>query len=121
MTSNLEAQLGRLQKVTEILSLPPQAQVDYLKGLGVYPLADELALQFSDSFAVVPLLRAHQMINADTETALQHIDELLDSAGESDPDFWSSAALTSSGQWQEIRASATRALALLNASTNHMT
>jgi hypothetical protein len=118
--SNPEAQLSRLRKVTKILSLPPQAQVDYLKGLGVYPLTDELALQFSDSFAVVPLLRSHQMVSADAESALQQIDELLDSASESNPNFWSPAALNSSTQWQEIRTLATRALALLDPSTNHM-
>jgi hypothetical protein len=106
-------QARRLLRVTEILALGADDQLDYLHGLGIEGLVDELALQFDDSFVVLPELRLNGLVSEDAERALQKVDEQLVAMGETGPDVWTEPVLANSEDWRRVRTLAATAAATL--------
>ena len=73
----LQRQASNLRDATARLASPSAAQIEYLRALGVAPLADELALEFDDQYQPIALLREHETISADAEQALSAVDGKL--------------------------------------------
>ena len=88
---------SEIVKAIECLSLSPDKQVDYLKGLGTYPYLDELALQFDDAFVSVKG-RLTELIDE-----LESLNSLLDNLSEEQyPDIWNAKSL-GAPPWEQIR------------------
>ena len=86
------------------LASPSQAQIDYLRHLGVAPLADELALEFHDLHLLVPQLAAQRVLTHQQSAAVDAVSRKLDamSAGQ-DTSLWMEDALRSHPDWVEVR------------------
>jgi hypothetical protein len=87
------------------------AQIEYLHDIGVGGLADELALEFDDRFAVhracPDSLGPAGGVLADLDRALERM------SGEANAHLWTDQALSSASEWHEVRALATLALTVL--------
>lgn len=110
--NNVSGHAERLRRVTEILSWDAGEQLAYLRELlGSDTMVDELALQFDDSYQVVPELRAADLVSGEAEGSLR---ELADRLTELDgADLWSAESLREAPQWQTVRELARTALPLL--------
>ena len=62
MIQQPDKMVDELYQILERLASPPQAQIDYLRDLGVAPLADELALEFHDLHLLVPQLATQRVL-----------------------------------------------------------
>jgi hypothetical protein len=102
-----EAELRRLRTTLEHLAWPASRQRDYLIGLGVAPLADELALEFDDAFRVVEAMPAMLGLSAAARESLLTVDRALDAMSKSDSGVWQVESLAGSTRWAEVRRLAT--------------
>ena len=84
------------------LAWAADAQIEYLHGIGVGGLADELALEFDDAFAVH---RACPGSLGPAGPVLADLDRALDRmSGEANARLWTGQALQSATEWREVRA-----------------
>ncbi|GAA2706163.1 hypothetical protein [Actinoplanes palleronii] len=96
-----------------VLALEADAQVAWLGEKG-FPLVDELALEFDDGFRLVPTFVERGWLNAAALPALTEIDQNLSSmSGQHNAGLWHVEALAGRTEWDQVRASARTALALL--------
>lgn len=99
------------------LAAPAHVQVHYLKDLGVYPSADELALEFHE---LALTSRRHVVagdISMTEAAAVERLDRQLGSlGGEEHASLWTADALRSRDEWREVRASASECLTILGES-----
>ena len=87
------------------------AQVKYLKDLGVYPLVDELALEMNDVVGLLELLARDGLLTEDQANAIRSVDRKLDQmSGEENAALWTPQSLQSSPEWAEVRSLAKRAI-----------
>lgn len=101
---NKTSPLVLMQNSLRRLSSEPEDQIAYLKALGVYPLADELALEFDDSYMA---LRAATQVDAkvsmDVMSMLDTLDGLLaQMSGSEKSELWNAGALDSA-EWNKVR------------------
>jgi hypothetical protein len=93
------------------LAWAADAQIAYLRGIGVGGSADELALEFDDMFAAhracPDSLGPVGYVLADLDRALVRM------SGDANVDLWTDEALRSAAEWHEVRALAAVALAAL--------
>jgi hypothetical protein len=101
--SNGETELRRLRAALEHLAWPAARQRDYLIGLGVAPLADELALEFDDAFRPVDTMPATLGLSAAAQESLLAVDHTLEAMSNSDSHVWQVDSLAGSTKWAEIR------------------
>lgn len=100
----LRAAVGRLAWTGD-------AQVEYLHGIGVGGLADELALEFD---ALFPTSRSCPDFQGPAGEVLAELDRTLERmSGEANARLWTDQALRSAPEWHQVRALATEALSLL--------
>ncbi len=96
--------VDELSQILERLASPPQAQIDYLKHLGVAPLADELALEFHDLHLLVPQLAAQRVLTPQQSEALDAVGRQLDAMSAcQDTSLWGEDALRRHPDWVEVR------------------
>src|SRR5207248_10895643 len=96
--------VNELYQILERLASPPQAQIDYLRNLGVAPLADELALEFHDLHLLVPQLTAQRVLTQQQSEALDAVSRQLDAMSASqDTSLWMEDALRRHPAWVEVR------------------
>jgi hypothetical protein len=94
--------------------LEAEAQTRWLRNLGVYPSADELAFEFDDGFRLVPSFTERGWLNDGALPALAQLDDQLAAmSGEQNAELWHVAALASSAEWEHVRVPARAALILL--------
>src|SRR3954470_24554201 len=89
---------SQILKAIEPLSFSIDQQINYLKNLGTYPSADELALEFDDAFQRYKGMISEGMLEefSDISFQLGEIDNILNAMSESgNPDLWSVQALQS--------------------------
>jgi hypothetical protein len=97
-----------------VLALPAEAQTEWLRGNGVYPSTDELALTFDDGFRLTPIFLDRGWLNARALPVLVELNEHLDamSAG-TNADLWHADSLPGGTEWNRVREWARTALTLL--------
>ncbi|WP_203909145.1 hypothetical protein [Rhizocola hellebori] len=103
---------AELRRAIGMLSRGSEAQLAYLRELGVGDLADELALEFHDAFMVAKEQRSGS-ISVDAMAALEDLDARLARLSEDSDDAWRSASLRTSVAWADLRKAAANALRLL--------
>ena len=96
--------IDELCQVLVRLASPPQAQIDYLRNLGVAPLADELALEFHDLDLLVPQLAAQRVLTHQQSEAIDAVNRKLDAMSAcQDTSLWIEDALRRHPDWAEVR------------------
>ena len=96
--------VNELYQILERLASPPQAQIDYLRNLGVAPLADELALEFHDLHLLVPQLAAQRVLTQQQSEAIDAVSRQLDAMSAcQDTSLWMEDALRRHADWVEVR------------------
>src|SRR5215813_14772723 len=109
--------VDELYQILERLASPPQAQIDYLRNLGVAPLADELALEFHDLYLLVPQLAAQRVLTHQQRKAVDTVSRKLDDMSTcQDESLWTEDALQSHPDWVEVRRLASIAAKALRSS-----
>ena len=97
------------------LAAPADVQTQYLRDLGVYPSADELALELHE---LVLLLRGKVMageLSITEKAAVERLGRQFESfSGRRKGSLWTVDALASAGEWKEVRARASECLSVLN-------
>lgn len=100
------------------LAAPATAQVEYLRSIGTYPSADELALEFSD--LVTPggrlseRLQSELNLSSEVLALIARLDEkLAEFSGQQFASEWRVSALENSRNWADVRAIAGRVLEAL--------
>ena len=76
--------------------------VAHLAGLGVLPSVDELALEFDDSFVLVPQLVRQGRLTPEQADTLASVSAQL-SRMSATPSLWTEAALHGHPDWDEVR------------------
>ena len=96
--------VDELYQILARLASPPQAQIDYLRNLGVAPLADELALEFHDLHLLVPQLAAQGVLTHQQSEAIDAVNHKLDAMSAcQDTSLWIEDALRRHPDWAEVR------------------
>ena len=96
--------VDELDQILERLASPPQAQIDYLRHLGVAPLADELALEFHDLHLLVPQLAVQRVLTQQQSEAIDAVSRQLDAMSAcQDASLWMEDALRRHVDWVEVR------------------
>ena len=109
--------IGQLCDVLARLASPPQYQIDYLRELGVAPLADELALELDDVSPVVPQLVDQGIMTRQQSEAVYAVSRKLDEmSGSQKADLWTLEALLNHPDWIEVRKLASIAVEVLGCS-----
>jgi hypothetical protein len=109
--------VDELCQILERLASPPQAQIDYLRDLGVTPLADELALEFHDLHLLVPQLAAQRVLTHQQRAAIDAVSRQLDAmSARQDTSLWREDALRRHPDWVEVRRLAAMAAKVLRGS-----
>ena len=103
----IQEPLAALAAALRRLASPATEQVEYLAGLGVADLVDELALEFDDAYR--PRLQLLHDVSPDAESICAEIDALISS----DALGWTFADLDSA-DWAAVRSAAEAALAALD-------
>src|SRR5215831_6889744 len=95
--------VDELCRILERLASPPQAQIDYLRDLGVAPLADELALEVHDLHLLVPHLAAQRVLTLEQGGAIDAVSpELAAVSGCEDTRVWMEDAVRRPSDWVEV-------------------
>ncbi len=103
----------------QVLAQPADKQVQYLEGLGVAPISDELALEFDDAFHLVRQLLNDGVIDAHTYLELVELDDFLRKlSGEEYKGMWTTQAVAVEQEWCTIRAHAQRILGRIQRRTD---
>jgi hypothetical protein len=106
--------VDELSQILARLASPPQAQIDYLRHLGVAPLADELALEFHDLHLLVPQLVAQRVLTPQQSEAIDAVSRQLDAMSAcQDTSLWGEDALRRHPDWMEVRRLAAMATKVL--------
>jgi len=96
--------VDELYQIVKRLASPSQVQIDYLRHLGVAPLADELALEFHDLHLLVPQLVAQRVLTHHQSEALDAVSRQLDAMSAcQDTSLWMEDALSRHPDWVEVR------------------
>src|SRR5262249_17189597 len=96
--------VDELYQILERLALPPQAQIDYLRNLGVAPLADELALEFHDLHLLVPQLAAQRVLTHHQRAAIDAESRQRDAmSAREETSLWLEDALRRYPDWVAVR------------------
>jgi hypothetical protein len=97
------------------LAADPDAQIAYLRNLGVYPLADELALEFHEAALLCTSIASDVAFNPEACEAVRLLDSKLGEFGGSRHcQLWTAEALRSAPEWIEVRALADKCLKLID-------
>lgn len=111
--SDLWAARNRLRDAVALLASPAEAQQEWLRSIGTFPLADELAIEFDDWARLLPQFERDGLVDEASVRAVKELDAALDALqsrlGEG-PDAWDAGKLTSSGVWETVRRAAGHAL-----------
>lgn len=88
------------------LAAPADEQENYLRQLGTAPLADELALEFSDALGY-----QHGVLTPVALATARELDaQLTTMSGEHNASLWTLDALHTASEWNRVRELAKRAL-----------
>lgn len=114
MTSaEFSAARNRLRDAVAVLASPPEAQREWLRRIGTFPVTDELAIEFDDWAQLLPQLGADDLVDDESDQAIQRLAAALDrlqAAFGTDPDKWQASALDESPEWETVREAAGPAL-----------
>jgi hypothetical protein len=103
--------LGQLREMVELIGADAADQLSWL--LAEHVPVDELMLQLDDAVpAWLPRLEQAGLIDAQAESALQSLLDLLKSLGW-DKALWQHEALTNRPEWQQVRELARRTLSAI--------
>ncbi len=110
MSSNMQRQSSELLLDSlKRLASPPETQIAYLDSLGTGGLADELALEFDDSYqAVVAQFTHDPQLLLDLEDLNRHLGSM---SGEQHASLWQYEALRTAKEWNTTRSLARKILA----------
>jgi hypothetical protein len=115
MTAQLNEYQRQLREALKLLAAPAEAQIIYLKNLGVFPSVDELALEFYDLAVLADSKLQEGQINASQYRSAREIDsKLAEISGEKNTGLWEPNALFNAPSWEEVRSMAKQALPLFN-------
>jgi hypothetical protein len=95
---------ARALEILQRLPAPPSEQASYLRGLGLFPSVDELALDLEDLIRERPDAVARLEVSADQEIGLKQLDGLLERMSEPDKrGLWSFDSLADAAECDEVR------------------
>jgi len=104
---------NRLRDVVAVLASPPDAQEEWLRSIGVHPLADELVLELDDWMQLLPQFEREGLVDEASVQALRQLvllaDELQGKLGNT-PEAWDAKRLATSPEWEAVRRAAGHAL-----------
>jgi hypothetical protein len=99
-----------MRRTLENLAADATEQRRYLKGLGVSPLADELALEFDDIASRLDLAIQEHLVSPETASAVHSLNRTLRAmSGDANARLWSIDGLQSA-EWDIVRRQARAAL-----------
>ena len=99
---------GLLLESLKRLASPPEDQIAYLDSLGAGGLADELALEFDDSYqAVAPQINHNAQLLLDLKNLDRHLKSM---SGEHHASLWRYEALRTAEEWNATRGLASKIL-----------
>ncbi len=93
-----------------ILAAPAEAQIAWLASIGAGPLADELGLEFDDSYRLLPELESLHVVSAVANQLSTEVSTALDGIPRSE---WTESAIATEPAWERVRRSAGLALVAL--------
>ncbi|BAC89374.1 hypothetical protein [Gloeobacter violaceus] len=102
MDKQLEQRLHALELCLLRLAAPADEQAAYLEKLGVSPSADELALEFDDSLAGLPVLVEKRLLTPRQAELVYAVDRRLTQMSEQQT-LWTEEALHHHQDWAQIR------------------
>jgi hypothetical protein len=102
MIENSRQTLVDLEQALTRLADSAADQVAYLAKLGVLPSVDELALEFDDSFVLVPQLVRQGHLTREQAAMMASVSAQL-ARMSAMPELWTEAALRSHPDWEEVR------------------
>ena len=106
-----EVLLALTQESLQLLAQPYGQQIDHLKEMGVWPSADELALELDDVAPLLPEAVRKGEISSEVELAVRRVsDKLGEMSGKRNAHLWTPDALANSSQWENVRLLASEAL-----------
>ena len=94
--------LLELQNVLARLAAPASEQISYLQKLKVLPSIDELALEFDDTFVLVPQLIDERQLTQEQAETMYALDRKL-SEMSNEQSLWTTTALREHPDWAEVR------------------
>jgi hypothetical protein len=95
---------NRLQEALTRLAAPAEEQVAFLRELGVWPSADELALELDDVMRMLPEALNRGELSREEETLIRQVDDLLGTmSGEEKAELWDASQLALAKEWAEVR------------------
>lgn len=114
MPSSSQSFRTELVACLQHLAAAPEVQVEYLIRIGVYPSADELALELHElAMTLRGRVTAGELSFAE-KTAVERLDREIESfSGHENASLWTVDALASADQWKRIRAMASECLGVL--------
>jgi hypothetical protein len=99
-----------MRRTLENLAADATEQKRYLEGLGVSPMADELALEFDDISSRLGLAAEEHLVSPDTASMLHSLNRTLAAmSGHANARLWSIDGLQSA-EWDVVRREARAAL-----------
>lgn len=106
----------RLREELARLSSPAEVQESFLKDMGVWPSADELALELDDTISILPEALRRGDISAEEASAAAEVGELLKAmSGPEKAALWDVGHLKIADEWERVRQKAAWALSKLEA------
>jgi hypothetical protein len=100
-----------LERALTNLSAPAERQIDYLHGMRMTDIADELALELSDVVGRVDEAVLHKLLSPRTAESVKAVDQALSRmSGGANAHLWNKEALRSRPEWQAVRQLALEAL-----------
>ena len=100
---------GYLRDIVAVLASPAEAQRLWLKNLGTYPSADELALEFDDYAVHAPQFVTAGFIDEQAREAIYEVSSALH-AIPAEPEEWDAERALGSVPWERVRQAAGRAV-----------
>ena len=98
------------------LAAPAGLQTQYLRTLGVYPSADELALELHELALVSPSKAAAGELTIAEQAAVARLDRQIESfSGSQNQSLWVAAALATADEWKQVRTMASECLGVFGA------
>lgn len=94
----------KLIKIIGVLALPAAGQRRCLQIMGVAPLADELALELHDQVLLIDRMVESGCLNREDAEAARRLDALLARmSGAENASLWTSDALSTRSEWEDVR------------------
>lgn len=113
MTELHPASLAKLVRSLALLALPFDAQVGWLRslGLGEPEFADELALELEDGAQLSLQFQEAGWLKPEARTLILEMDAMLaERSGPEHEDFWRVETVRDAPEWDQVRRLATQAL-----------